>query len=70
MLSDNNARLAAARRLTSRKGRREAGRFLAEGAQAVREALADGAAVEVFATAEAMDRHPDRLAGHPIDPAR
>ena len=68
MLSDNNARLAAARRLTSRKGRREAGRFLAEGAQAVREALADGAAVEVFATAEAMDRHPDRLAGPPDRP--
>jgi TrmH family RNA methyltransferase len=62
VLSDANARLAAARRLTSRKGRREAGRFLAEGAQAVREALAAGAVVEVFATAEALDRHPDRLA--------
>jgi RNA methyltransferase, TrmH family len=62
VLSDANARLAAARRLTSRKGRREAGRFLAEGAQAVREALTAGAVVEVFATAEALDRHPNRLA--------
>jgi RNA methyltransferase, TrmH family len=62
VLSDANARLAAARRLTSRKGRREAGRFLAEGAQSVREALVAGAVVEVFATAEALDRHPDRLA--------
>ena len=39
LLSDSNARLAAARRLTSRRGRRDAGRFLAEGPQAVTEAL-------------------------------
>lgn len=67
MLSDANARLAAARRLTSRKGRREAGRFLAEGAQAVREAMAEPAVVvEVFATAQALDRHRDLLgAGQP-----
>jgi TrmH family RNA methyltransferase len=38
--------------------RRETGRFLAEGAQAVREALAAGAVIEVFATAEAIARHP------------
>jgi TrmH family RNA methyltransferase len=64
VLSDANARLAAARRLTSRKGRREAGRFLAEGAQAVREALARPAVVvEVFATAEAGQRHPELTAG-------
>ncbi len=61
MLSDDNARLAAARRLTSRKGRREAGRFLAEGVQAVREALAAGAVVELFATAPAIDRHRELL---------
>lgn len=59
LLSSNNARLASARRLTSRKDRRETGRFLAEGAQAVREALAVGAVVELFATAEARDRHPE-----------
>jgi TrmH family RNA methyltransferase len=39
--------------------RRDAGRFLAEGAQAVREALAVDAVVELFATAEAMNRHPE-----------
>lgn len=59
MLSSTNARLAAARRLTRRSARRETGRFLAEGAQAVREALAAGAVLECFATAAAMQRHPD-----------
>ncbi|HEY2297320.1 MAG TPA: RNA methyltransferase [Jatrophihabitans sp.] len=39
--------------------RRETGRFLAEGAQAVREALAAGAVDEVFATAPALRRHPE-----------
>lgn len=58
MLSSNNARLAAARRLTRRSARRETGRFLAEGAQAVREALAAEAVLELFATAEAIERHP------------
>ncbi|MFL6164271.1 MAG: TrmH family RNA methyltransferase [Jatrophihabitantaceae bacterium] len=62
MLSSSNARLAAARRLTSRKERRETGRFLAEGAQAVREALAADAVLELFATAEAMRRHPELAA--------
>jgi TrmH family RNA methyltransferase len=59
LLSGSNARLAAARRLTRRSARRETGRFLAEGAQAVREALAAGAVIELYATAEAMARHPD-----------
>ncbi len=58
MLSSTNARLVAARRLTRRAARREAGRFLAEGAQAVREALAADAVLECFATASAMQRHP------------
>ena len=58
LLSTSNARLAAARRLTSRKGRREAGRFLVEGAQGVREALAAGAVLELFATPEAIARDP------------
>jgi TrmH family RNA methyltransferase len=62
VLSDSNARLAAARRLTSPRGRREAGRFLAEGAQSVREALLrTGTVVEIFATAEAAQRHADLL---------
>lgn len=38
--------------------RRETGRFLAEGAPAVREALAAGAVLELFATAEAFERYP------------
>ena len=53
----------AARRLTRRSARRETGRFLAEGAQAVREALAAGAVLESFATAEAIERHPQLTAG-------
>lgn len=56
MLSSSNARLAAARRLTSRKGRRDAGRFLVEGAPGVREATAAGAVLELFATADAIAR--------------
>ena len=58
LLSSSNARLAAARRLTRRTARRETGRFLAEGAPAVREALAASAVIELFATAEAIARYP------------
>lgn len=67
LLSSSNARLASARRLTSRKDRRETGRFLAEGAQAVREALRCGAVVEVFATADAIARNAELLAGVSVD---
>src|SRR5690348_14185000 len=63
LISSSNARLAAARRLTRRKDRRETGRFLAEGAQAVREALAADAVLDLFATAEAMHRHPELSGG-------
>jgi TrmH family RNA methyltransferase len=63
LLSSSNARLASARRLTHRKDRRDAGRFLAEGAQAVREAQAVDAVLELFATAEAIERHPELTAG-------
>jgi TrmH family RNA methyltransferase len=57
-LSDSNARLAAARRLTGPRARRDAGRFLAEGTQSVLEALARGAVVEVFVTEEAIAHFP------------
>jgi TrmH family RNA methyltransferase len=57
LLSSSNARLAAARRLTRRPARRDAGRLLVEGAQAVREALAADAVLELFATAEALRRN-------------
>jgi RNA methyltransferase, TrmH family len=50
-------RVVAARRLQRRRDRDEAGLFLAEGPQAVREALDTSAVVEVFATADAFDRH-------------
>jgi TrmH family RNA methyltransferase len=68
LLSDSNARLAAARRLTGRHARRETGLFLAEGAQAVLEATrrAD-AVVEVFGTAEALERYGHQLAGFRVD---
>lgn len=58
MIADTNARLVAARRLTRRQLRREAGRFLAEGAQAVREALGrPNVVLSVFATADALERN-------------
>jgi TrmH family RNA methyltransferase len=63
LLSSSNARLAAARRLTRRSGRRAAGRFLAEGAQAVRAAIAADAVLQLFATDDAIFRHPDLAAG-------
>jgi TrmH family RNA methyltransferase len=59
--TERTPRVVAARRLTKRAGRTEAGRFLAEGAQAVREALAwrDGVVHELFVTAAAAERNPE-----------
>jgi TrmH family RNA methyltransferase len=58
VVSDGNARLAAARRLTTRSARRESGRFLAEGPSPVQAALEHpGIVVEVFATAAALARY-------------
>ncbi|MBM2623342.1 RNA methyltransferase [Actinoplanes sp. LDG1-06] len=56
-------RVAAARKLQRRRDRDQTGRFLAEGPQAVREALAAGVVLELFATAEAMSRYGD-LSAH------
>ena len=44
MLADSNARLAAARRLTDRRARRDTGRFLAEGSPAVSRGASGGRA--------------------------
>ncbi|NUR85810.1 MAG: RNA methyltransferase [Nonomuraea sp.] len=56
-------RVKAARRLTKRSFREQDRRFLAEGPQAVREALKlDGVVSELFATAEAELRHPELIA--------
>lgn len=68
MLSDSNARLSAARRLTGRQGRREAGLFLAEGAPSVLEALRrPEQVVEVFATAAALERYGHQLVDLRVD---
>ncbi|HEX6756104.1 MAG TPA: RNA methyltransferase [Mycobacteriales bacterium] len=70
--TERTPRVVAARRLTRRAGREEAGAFLAEGPQAVREALArPGATRELFGTAEALARHAGlvdaaRAAGVPV----
>ncbi|MCF6745768.1 RNA methyltransferase [Blastococcus sp. KM273128] len=62
LLTERSARIVAARKLTRRAGRDAAGLFLAEGRQAVAEALADPAGVrEVFATPEAASAHADLL---------
>ena len=68
VLTERSARIVAARKLTRRNGRDDAGAFLAEGRQAVSEALAaaaaDPAAVrEVFATEAAAAAHHELLAG-------
>ena len=66
-LTERSARVAAARKLTRRAGRDAAGLFLAEGRQAVAEALADPAGVrEVFATETAAAAHRDLLAAAPV----
>jgi TrmH family RNA methyltransferase len=52
-------RVVAARRLQRRRDRDASALFLAEGPQAVREAMGrPGCVVELFATREAYDRHP------------
>jgi len=59
-------RVVAARRLQRRKDRDQSGRFLAEGPQALREALAAGAVLELFATPEALRRHAELVAQAPV----
>lgn len=62
-LTERSARIVAARKLTRRAGRDAAGLFLAEGRQAVAEALAEPAGVrEVLATEAAARAHHDLLA--------
>lgn len=65
MFTHKTPRVAAARRLTTKAGRDEAGRFLAEGAQAVREALRFGRVHELFVTEAAAERHADLVAEAP-----
>ena len=63
LTSVRSARVQAVRRLTKRSFRARERRFLAEGPQAVREALASPGAVEaVYATREVVDGHADLVA--------
>ncbi|MCO7221907.1 RNA methyltransferase [Klenkia sp. PcliD-1-E] len=66
LLTERSGRVAAARKLTRRAGRDAAGLFLAEGRQAVSEALAADAVTELFATEAAAAAHADLLAGAPV----
>ncbi len=50
-------------RLATRSFRFESREFLAEGPQAIREALAADAVIEIFVTIEAAERHPDLVPG-------
>lgn len=61
-LTVRTPRVVAARKLLRPAGRLKAGRFLVEGAQAVRAARAAGAVEELYLTAAAADRHPDLAA--------
>src|SRR3712207_9274427 len=64
LLTERSAPVVAAQKLTRRAGRNEAGLFLAEGRQAVVEALAEPAGVrEVLVTEAAAAAHRDLLAG-------
>ena len=58
--------MVAARKLLRRTGRDRAGRFLVEGAQAVREALRHAQVRELFVTDAAAVRHPDLLGPAPV----
>ncbi|RKN12740.1 TrmH family RNA methyltransferase [Streptomyces radicis] len=67
LISPRASRVAAAKRLLRRAARGRERRFLAEGPQAVREAVAHGdggvsTLVELFATPEAAERHPGIVA--------
>lgn len=65
-LTVRSGRVKHARRLATRAFREKTGEFLAEGPQAVREALAEPEVViEVFATVEATERYADWVAQAP-----
>lgn len=66
MLTPRSPRVVAARRLTVRAERSASGQFLAEGPQAVREALAAGVVTDVFCTPTAAERHRDLVTGVPV----
>jgi RNA methyltransferase, TrmH family len=61
--TERTPRVVAARKLLRRTGRDRAGRFLVEGAQAVREAVRYARVHELFVTEAAAARHSDLVAG-------
>ena len=63
--TERTPRVVAARKLHRRAERVASGRFLAEGVQAVREALGAVAVHELFVTDEAAARHPELIAAAP-----
>ncbi|MQM24556.1 TrmH family RNA methyltransferase [Glycomyces albidus] len=60
-LTARSSRVVAARKLQRRRGRDKAERFLAEGPQAVREAVAAGAVEDLFYDLDADARHSDLI---------
>jgi RNA methyltransferase, TrmH family len=62
--------LRSARRLLRRKERERAGRFLAEGPQAVAEALSAAAVVDLLVAEDVLERHADLLERATIDGVR
>jgi RNA methyltransferase, TrmH family len=65
-LTQKSARVVAAVKLQRHTGRRQAGRFLAEGPNLVEAAAARGLVDEVFATAAAVERHRQLLRDLPV----
>lgn len=69
LTSRRSPAVAAVRRLQAPSGRKEAGAFIAEGPQAVREALAAGIVRELYATVQARTQHPELVTGAVIEVA-
>ena len=66
MSTPRSPRIVTARRLQRRRARDLSGQFLAEGPQAVREALAvPGVVLDLFGTSEALDRYEELAAAAP-----
>ncbi|KXO99317.1 Putative TrmH family tRNA/rRNA methyltransferase (plasmid) [Tsukamurella tyrosinosolvens] len=63
LFTERTPRVVAASKLLRAAGRRKAGRFLAEGSNAVTSALAAGLVDELFVTEEGAERYPELLTG-------
>lgn len=63
LFTERTPRVVAASKLLRSAGRRKAGRFLAEGSNAVTSALAAGLVDELFVTEEGAARYPELLTG-------